>query len=396
VNAGDGAQVAGIKTRQVLVFALVRAVAIVFVLATLAPRAHANPYDDGMKRVRLLSESPSVRLLPFGQSGAGRRIPAYVISDFSVPPSDKARVLIIAGQHGDEYNPVAAVLTLSRQLSAGFRDDITRRCLIVVVPMANPDGIAAHTRLTSTGADMNRDWAGLRTCEAQYVHSIIKTWRPNAIIDAHEWTGPSPVPENSVEIPRCRLATRRHAIADLATRMAHAAGLMLVKDSGASDARLLHRRYDAIGYASYLIETAQGESYAAKSRAYVGAIEQVANAVAADVRLRSTLSPASTSFSPAGLSAYLDPAAPTADPEASALGMLASAVALYCLMMWIVKPLAAKRDSAWSRKFRKCSMDCDLQTHPLLRRRGLEPLTSRSSAHRRIRARYASELIRAR
>ena len=345
-----------------------------------------------MKRVRLLSNSPNVRLLPFGKSGAGRPIPAYVISDFSVSPANKARVLVVAGQHGDEYNPVKSVLTLSRQLGSNFRDDLIRRCVIIVIPMANPDGIAAVTRSNAAGADINRDWIDRRTREAQYIHSIVKAWRPQAIIDAHEWTGPSPVPANSVELPRCKRTGQNHVMATVADRIAHATGLTLVRDSGSGDDRLLHRRYALLGYASYLIETAPGQDYAVKSHAYIGAVEQVAESVASDVKLRSALSPSSTSFSLTGVSAYLDPVptGPIADPESSALAMAATALAAYCLMMWIVKPLAARSEPAWSRKFRKCSIDWDIEAHPLLKKRALEPLTSRSWTHRRLRARYAA------
>jgi predicted deacylase len=365
---------------------------IVLLLLALALPATADRFDDTMKRVRLLSNSPNVRLLPFGRSTQGRPIPAFAVSDFSIGSAAKARMLIVAGQHGDEYNPVKAVLSLSRDLAAGSRKSLTERCIILVIPMANPDGVSCRSRFNANGVDINRDWLDRGTLEARYIHSVIKAWRPQAILDTHEWTGPSPVPANGVELAGIAKQSQIGAMADLAARMAHASGLALIRDTTHGDGRLFHRRYSELGYASYLIETAPGEDYSLKSRAYAAAIEQVAETLASQSKLRSVLSPSSTAFNAAAVSAYLEPAqiGPFADPESAALGFAASAVAAYCLMMWIIRPLAAKSETTWSRKFRKCSIDWDMQTHPLLKKRGLQPLTSRSWAHRKLRSRYAS------
>lgn len=333
-----------------------------------------------------------MRLLPFGASTKGRPIPAFVVSDFSVDSAAKARVLVVAGQHGDEYNPVRAVLSLSRELAAGSRKSLTERCVILVIPMANPDGIASGSRFNANGVDINRDWLDRSTLEARYVHSIIRAWRPQAILDAHEWTGPSPVPANGVELARVPRQSQNGVMADLGARMAHVSGLSLIRGTVHGDGRLFHRRYSELGYASYLIETAPGEDYAIKSHAYAAAIEQVAETLVSSAKLRSVLSPSSTSFNATAVSSYLEPAqtGPLADPESAALAFAASAVAAYCLLMWILRPLAARNETAWSHKFRKCSIDWDMELHPLLKRRSLQPLTSRSWAHRKLRSRYAA------
>ena len=89
---------------------LFRAFAIAALLTAIALPVFANPYDEAMKRVRLISNLPHVRLLPFGKSEDGRRIPAYVISDFAKNPKDKARILVVSGQHGDEYIMFCSIL----------------------------------------------------------------------------------------------------------------------------------------------------------------------------------------------------------------------------------------------------------------------------------------------
>ncbi len=373
------------------VFSLFRALVFAFVLMAVALTAYANPYDDGMRRVRLLSESPNVRLLPFGRSPLGRPIPAYIVSDFSVDSTKKTRVLVIAGQHGDEYNPVRSILALSWNLAAGSRTDLTRNCLILTIPMANPDGIALGMRLNSQGKDINRDWLDRSSPEAKYVHSIIKTWRPQAIIDAHEWTGPSPTPANGIELPLSYRRQQYQAMGSVAQGIARNAGLSLIRDTNNSDGRLFHRRYSALGYASYLIETAPGENYAAKSNAYTTAVEWTAGSLASSAKLRSAVSPASSAFNPTAVGSYLEPirTGPFADAQATTLGLAAAAVAVYCLMVWVMRPLASKTETTWSHRYRKCSVDCDTLPHPLLKKRHLQPLTSRSWTHRRLRARYA-------
>ena len=370
-----------------------RACVFVLIMLAVVTAARADPYDSGMKRVRELSESPYVRLLPFGRSAIGRPIPAYIVSDFSTDSTQKARVLVIAGQHGDEYNPIKAILALSSNLAEGSHSDLTRNCLMLIVPMANPDGIILGTRLNAQGIDINRDWLDRRTPEARYVHSIIKTWRPQVIIDSHEWMGPSPVPANGIELPLSTKREQYQAMGSVAQGIARNSGLSLIRDTANCDGRLFHRRYSSLGYASFLIETAPGEEYATKLHAYATAVEYTAGALASNAKLRSSISPASAAFNPTSVESYLQPiqTGPFADPEATTLGLAAAAVAVYCLMVWVLRPIASKSETTWSHKYRKCSIDCDTLPHPLLKTRQLQPLTSRSWTHRRLRARYAIE-----
>jgi len=366
------------------------------ILTALAIKAHCappqNPYDEAMKQVRVLSNYADVRLLPFGKTSTGRMIPAFVISNFSTNNTGKARVLICAGQHGDEYNPVKSILSFSRELADGTLPDLLERCVVIVVPMVNPDGIAAKNRFNADGQDLNRDWIDRITRETQFVNSLIRTWQPQAMIDIHEWTGPSPVPANEIELSRCVTTRQQQAMASLAAGMAAESGLTLIKCTVHSDGRLFHRKYSMQGYAAYLIETAPGETFNTKNRAYVNAIETIANALAAKPAVRGDLSPSSVKFNPELVSAYLEPAQINmfADPTAEWLGFASLAVILYCLVSWIMKPLV-KSEESWSHKFRMCSIDPELAAGINSRRRTPQPITSKSWAHRRLRARYTRE-----
>lgn len=347
--------------------------------------ASQSMYDVTVRCVRGLSESPHVRLLPFGKSAAGRLIPAYIISDFSKSREDLPRTLIIAGQHGDEPSSVRSVLRLSRELAEGNKPDLLTRSVIIVVPMVNPDGAAHDRRYNAWGMDINRDWSALATPEARYVHQLIKKWRPQILIDAHEWTGPLPGHPNAVENLN---VANEDAVRGVTASVAGDSGLSVVQDAAGSDGRLFHRRYAALGYAAYLLETSPGRPFPSKHRAYRSAILAAVGSLVEHPELGVRLSPASGTFQPAMVSAYLEPI-PKISPDHAATTAVCVLLGIYCFLMWALKPSGKTGETPWSRRFRKCLIDAGLQTDPLRSRHQPQPITARSWARRRLRARYA-------
>ncbi|MCX8053322.1 MAG: M14 family zinc carboxypeptidase, partial [Armatimonadetes bacterium] len=176
-----------------------------------------------------MSNSPNVRLIPFGKSYNGRVIPAFVISDFATRSDQKARVLLLAGQHGDEPSPVWSVLSLCGKLASGSNPDLLKKCVLIVTPIANPDGFASRSRLNGQGRDINRDWAILKTPEAQFVHQIIKTWRPHLMIDTHEWTRSTLTSGNEIECPPTATRTQWAAMMSVARRVESRSALAAVQ-----------------------------------------------------------------------------------------------------------------------------------------------------------------------
>jgi hypothetical protein len=59
---------------------------------------------------------------------------------------------------------------------------------VLVVPTANPDGLAAGTRGNGAGVDLNRDWMSLVQPEVRALTSVITLARPAVIVDHHEST----------------------------------------------------------------------------------------------------------------------------------------------------------------------------------------------------------------
>ncbi|WP_395693036.1 M14 family zinc carboxypeptidase [Nocardioides sp.] len=88
-----------------------------------------------------------------GHSVRGRPIRAWRLGE-----PGKPRVLLVATMHGDEGAP--------RQILTTLRDGRPVRGLdLWVLPVYNPDGLAAHTRKNAHGVDLNRNfpyhWADL-------------------------------------------------------------------------------------------------------------------------------------------------------------------------------------------------------------------------------------------
>lgn len=94
------------------------------------------------------------------------------------------QVLVLGQVHGDECAPAWFVRAVRTNPPTTFG--------IWIVPTMNPDGLAAHTRLTAQGIDPNRDGFRLETPEAQAVMSLTSTLRPALTLHLHSpyrWVG---------------------------------------------------------------------------------------------------------------------------------------------------------------------------------------------------------------
>lgn len=149
--------------------------------------------------LRSLTESlPSgttrTRLLNLGMSQRGEPILGVVATraantdPSTLESSGRPTVVLIGQQHGDEPAGGEALLVISRELAQGLLEPLLDRINVIVVPRANPDGVAASTRFTANGVDMNRDHLLLNTPEARALAQVVNDYRPILVVDAHEYT----------------------------------------------------------------------------------------------------------------------------------------------------------------------------------------------------------------
>lgn len=160
--------------------------------------------DPEPVEVRRLELEPSLfeARVMVGESVEGRPIEAALLG------TGEEVVLVLGAIHGNE----PAGRALSRQLILALREEPTllagRR--VVVVPVANPDGLAAGTRANVNGVDLNRNFPArnrvnsgqygleaLSEPEARAIYRLIDTQRPVRVISIHQpldcvdWDGPA-------------------------------------------------------------------------------------------------------------------------------------------------------------------------------------------------------------
>ncbi|MHC4617765.1 MAG: M14 family zinc carboxypeptidase [Planctomycetota bacterium] len=140
---------------------------------------------------------PAVYHRVVGRSNEGRVI------DCRVMGRGRDVTLILAAIHGDEPTGTVLVNRLAEYLPG--RPDVLHKHKVVLLPVANPDGIARNNRLNSRGVDLNRNFpaknrykkkshgpAALSEPEARVIESLIRKHNPNRIISIHQLTETGP------------------------------------------------------------------------------------------------------------------------------------------------------------------------------------------------------------
>lgn len=103
--------------------------------------------------------------------------------------------LFICSQHGDEPTGRETCLQWLRDLAFTTYPALVgllRTWTLLFLPNANPDGAEAGTRTNAHDVDLNRDHLNLRTPEAQAMARVIRGWRPDVVLDLHEFYGANP------------------------------------------------------------------------------------------------------------------------------------------------------------------------------------------------------------
>jgi len=243
-------------------------------LLTAAVSAQAAPpapvTTPAQMTVRLKAEaahSPLVHVVSLGKSAVGKRDLWLVrLADPAADTAKTTRLLVLCRQHGDEPASTEAMLHLIQGIASGgdpaLRLELAHVTLYVI-PMVNPDGAGAGTRVNGVGADLNRDWGFFTQPETRAVASAAKLIHPALIVDAHNWDGNDEYNADCIEIPR-EMETgpgrAAHQMQQQALRDLAACGYAVHPTAWGSDSNphLAHRWFVHQNIPSLLVETHSG------------------------------------------------------------------------------------------------------------------------------------------
>ena len=139
------------------------------------------------------AESDRVRITEVGTSVRGRPIHLVRLGYPQPAPDDQIAagpsLLVVGAQHGNEPAGREAALQFLRDLAldeASLLPDALSTATVLVIPTANPDGRVANTRRNADNVDINRDHLALVSPEARAIAQVIRDFRPDLVVDAHE------------------------------------------------------------------------------------------------------------------------------------------------------------------------------------------------------------------
>lgn len=134
---------------------------------------------------------PSYQSIVAGHSIENRPIEYFVMG------TGNDVIFIMGAIHGDEPASATLVNAMFRHLES--RPKLLNKKKVVLMPVANPDGLAANTRANARGIDLNRNFeavnrinkpeygsVGLSEPESVVIKTILLKYKPNRIVSVHQ------------------------------------------------------------------------------------------------------------------------------------------------------------------------------------------------------------------
>ena len=98
------------------------------------------------------------------------------------------RILMWSQMHGNESTTTKAVFDLLNTLlndSVSNSEAILEACTICIIPILNPDGAEAYTRINANQVDLNRDAQNLTQPESLVLQEVFKQFKPDYCFNLH-------------------------------------------------------------------------------------------------------------------------------------------------------------------------------------------------------------------
>lgn len=95
------------------------------------------------------------------------------------------KILMWSQMHGNESTTTKAIFDLLNSFKIHFLEDILENCTIKIIPMLNPDGAKAYTRLNANNVDLNRDAQDLSQPESKALLDCYTAFKPHYCFNLH-------------------------------------------------------------------------------------------------------------------------------------------------------------------------------------------------------------------
>jgi hypothetical protein len=93
------------------------------------------------------------------------------------------KVLLWSQMHGNESTTTKAIFDLFNHFTK--QKKILRECTLFFIPILNPDGAKAYTRVNANNVDLNRDAQNLSQPESKILRDVFNDFKPNFCFNLH-------------------------------------------------------------------------------------------------------------------------------------------------------------------------------------------------------------------
>ena len=130
----------------------------------------------------LKSLTPVFQVSTIGESVQGRSIKAITLG------SGETRILLWSQMHGNESTTTKAVLDLVNLLKGDseLASVILENCTLKIIPILNPDGAMAYTRVNANSIDLNRDAQERTQPESVVLREVFNEFKPDFCFNLHD------------------------------------------------------------------------------------------------------------------------------------------------------------------------------------------------------------------
>lgn len=121
------------------------------------------------------------KIEPIGQSVLKNDIYSITLG------SGSKKILMWSQMHGNESTTTKAVFDVLNTINSSndFAKQLLKDCTIKIIPMLNPDGAKAYTRLNANAIDLNRDAINLSQPESKILNDCFNSFKPHFCFNLH-------------------------------------------------------------------------------------------------------------------------------------------------------------------------------------------------------------------